>query len=214
MIPLFEGRVRYLSIGNEVDVLLSATNEWAAYKIFFDDVAAHARTLDPNLRVGVTMTADFIIGNGAQAATLNANSDVIITTYYPLTTNFTVRPAASPMTDFPVLLTRAGTKPLVFQEVGYPSATTLGSSQAQQAAFVSNAFNQWKNSNGRIPFLNYFLLHDITQQQCDALAVYYNLPTVQNFKDFLCTLGLRTVDGTAKNAWAQFVSSATDAGLP
>jgi len=214
MIPLFEGRVRYLSIGNEVDVLLSSTNEWAAYKVFYDDVAAHARALDPNLRVGVTLTADFIIGNGTLAATLNTSSDVVMTTYYPLTTNFAVRPAASPMTDFPVLLTRAGSKQLVFQEVGYPSAPSLGSSQAQQAAFVNNVFEQWKNSGGRIPFLNYFLLHDLTPQLCDSLATQYGLPNVQNFKDYLCTLGLRTVDGVAKTGWGQFVTASGSAELP
>jgi len=85
---------------------------------------------------------------------------------------------------------------------------------AKQAAFVTNVFTAWKAANGRIPFLNVFLLHDFTQSMCDDFGVYYGLPNVPSFKAFLCSLGLRKADGTARQAWSTLGDEARKANLP
>ena len=85
---------------------------------------------------------------------------------------------------------------------------------AKQAAFVTNVFTAWKAANGRIPFLNVFLLHDFTQSMCDDFGVYYGLPNVPSFKAFLCSLGLRKADGTARQAWSTLGDEARRANLP
>ena len=64
-----------------------------------------------------------------------------------------------------------------------------------------------------IPFLNYFLLHDFTAAMCDEMLVYYGLPD-EDFKAFLCTLGLRRADGTPKAGWEALRRASEDAGFP
>jgi hypothetical protein len=223
ILTAYPGKITYLSIGNEVDAYLRAhPTEWAQYKVLYNNAVQYAHTLDANVKVGVTGTADgALITSPVQLTDLNALSDVIILTYYPITstvqgTTVTVT-ADSPSvvaSDFPMMLNFAGSKPLVLQEVGYPASATNGSSEAMQSQFVSNVFSAWKTSNGKIPFLNYFLLHDFTQQMCDDFGVYYGLPNVTSFNTFLCSLGLRKDDGTPRAAWNTFKAEATQAGFP
>lgn len=208
------GQIKYLSIGNEVDAYLRAhPAEWASYKRFYADAVQYAHALDPSLQVGVTATADGALGSStSDVQSLNEASDVIILTYYPLqydaSFNVSVRGPAVVAGDFSRMLQFAGSRPLLLQEVGYPASPDNLSSEAQQAQFVSNVFAAWRAADGRIPFLNFFLLHDFPQQTCDAFGTYYGLPNVPTFKAFLCSLGLRQVDGTPRQAWSTLVTEA------
>jgi hypothetical protein len=201
--------VSYLSIGNEVDPYLSShPAEWATYKAFLTDAIAYVHSVAPSVKVGVTATFDG--ANGAAAAdvaALNAASDVYILTYYPLTGDFGVRPPDAPLTDLPRMVSLAGVRPLILQEVGYPASTLLGSSEQLQAQFVTNVFDAWGPRGDRIPFLNVFLMHDFPQTLCDYFTQYYGLPGNERFSQFLCTLGLRKANGTPRLAWTAFVDA-------
>lgn len=59
----------------------------------------------------------------------------------------------------------------------------------------------WRRAGVRIPFLNWFALHDFTTAMCQQFGTYYGLPGDANFKAYLCSLGLRRVDGSPKLAW-------------
>jgi hypothetical protein len=214
------GQIRYLSIGNEVDAHLRVNpQEWPQYREFYNAAVAYAHTLDPNVKVGVTGTADgALVHSPMELTDLNTMSDVIILTYYPLQFSVqgevTVRNPTVVASDFPQLLNFAGAKQLVLQEVGHPASALNGSSESMQAQFVTNVFGAWKNANGKIPFLNYFLLHDFPQQLCDELSVKNGVPDNQSFNAFLCTLGLRTANGTPRTGWNVFVNEAQMVGLP
>jgi hypothetical protein len=133
-----------------------------------------------------------------EVSALNTASDIFLTTYYPLKADFTVRPPESPLTDIPTLVKLAGTRPLVLQEVGYPTSELLSSSEQQQAEFVRNVFKAWAIAGDRIPWLGFYMLHDLPTQMCNDLSQYYHLPNSQNFKAYLCSLGLRGANGKAK----------------
>ncbi|MFZ1625789.1 MAG: hypothetical protein WAU48_13535 [Gammaproteobacteria bacterium] len=216
LLTLFAGRVTYLSIGNEVDVYLEAhPDEVTAYRTFYAEAVAYVHSRDPAIKVGVTATFSGATGSaGVIISSLNQLSDVIMLTYYPLGAGFAVRDPGVVASDFPLMLGLDPAKPVLLQEVGYPAAALLGSSDARQADFVRNVFQAWRNSGTRIPFLSFFLMHDFTPELCDVLGDYYGLPGSDAFKAYLCTLGLRHTDGSARPAWQVLVDEARSAGLP
>lgn len=206
LLPRLNTRVQYLSIGNEVDAYLSAhPDEWKTYKQFYEAALAYVHQTAPWIKVGVTTTFGGTEPNFAEIADLNAMSDVYIMTYYPLKADFSVRTPDAPLTDFPQMVKWAADKPLILQEVGYPAAESLGSSEASQAEFVRNVFKAWEADAAHIPFLSYFLLGDFSNDMCNDFLKYYGLPDQQYFHDFLCTLGLLKVDGTPRQGWQTFM---------
>jgi hypothetical protein len=197
--------VRYLSIGNEVDVYLRQHPEQRdAYHRFLVDAVEYAHATLPGVAIGVTSTFD---GAGPIADLLGVG-DTVILTYYPLGPGFVPRPPSTATGDLVRMLDLAGGKPLVLQEVGYPSDPRLSSSDDAQAAFVRAVFDAWHGAGSRAPFLNWFALHDFTPELCGQLAGYYGGPPDPAFTAFLCSLGLRRVDGTPKPAWSALVEAA------
>lgn len=205
-------RVIYFTIGNEVDAYLAATGEWSAYRTFYEEAAAYARSRMANVAVGVCVQHAGAKGPFADSvAALNATSDVWVTTFYPLGAGFRPTGPDAATTALAEMVALAGGRPVVVQEIGYPSSTALGSSDADQAAFFANALDAWGVAGGAIPFLNIFALHDFPIATCDELAAYYGLPNDAAFKAFLCSLGLLRVDGTAKDAWQAVKGGAAEA---
>jgi hypothetical protein len=148
-------------------------------------------------------------------AALNAHSDVVVITYYALRSDLHVEDPSIVRSSYAAMLDAAGGKPVVVQEIGYPASPLLGSSDSLQAVFFTNAIDEWtKIDASRMPFVSLFLLHDFTQEQCDAFGQYYGLPDNAEFEAYLCTLGLRHADGTPRPAWQAVVSGAAAAGLP
>ncbi len=180
-------------------------DERKPYQQFYEAALVYVHQTAPWIKVGVTATFSGTLLAHDQVADLNAISDVYIMTYYPLKGDFGVRSPDSPLSDFPQMVKWAGDKPLLLQEVGYPAAGSLGSSEAIQADFVRNVFKAWDTDARHIPFLSYFALGDFSDDLCKTLASYYGLPDQQNFYDYLCTLGLLKVDGTPRQAWQAFV---------
>jgi len=199
--PVVGSRAAYLSLGNEVDVYLASTGQWQAYTRFLASATARVRQVLPAIQLGVTTTYDGLMaGHGASMAQLNQVMDVTIMTYYPLTA-LRVRPPQVASTDFADMLRFAGGRPLVLQEVGYPADPLNGSSEVMQADFMRYALVARSQAARRIPFMSLFLLHDIPEEQCTQLSQYYGLPSVAEFRAFLCSLGLRRADGTPRLAW-------------
>jgi hypothetical protein len=201
--PALDRHVRYVSIGNEVDAYLSAhPDQWDAYRAFYADAVTYVHAMLPGVRVGVTAIFDNARGRARKGvAALEQLSDVVIFTYYPLGDRFVPRPPDTAAADVDEMLRLAGDRPLLLQEVGYPSSPQLASSEVAQAAFVRNVVAAWRRAGPRIPLLNWFALHDLTRAMCDQLGAYYGLPGQTSFEAYLCSLGLRRVDGTPKQAW-------------
>ncbi|MBI3478092.1 MAG: hypothetical protein HY010_20355 [Acidobacteria bacterium] len=209
VLPMLGSNAKYVSIGNEVDGYLAATNQWSTYRTFFEDAVAYIHGKRPETLVGVTST--FIgakSGNLANVQALNTKSDVVIFTYYPLHGDFQVDAPNAPTTDFPLMLSWTGGKPLILQEVGYPSDAVTGSSPDLEAQFVTAAFTSWRAGGTRIPFFNYFIEHDFDPATCIALGQYYGIPNDPAFIGYLCSLGLRADDDAVKPAWDAFVTGA------
>jgi hypothetical protein len=207
--PTFAGHVRYLAIGNEVDAYLGAHPTTAEpYQRFYAGAVSYVHSVLPGVAVGVTSTFAGASGPGAgTVAALNRSSDVVVLTYYPLGPRFVPRPPSTATGDIASMVGLAGGKPVVLQEVGYPSDPVLSSSEDAQAQFVTAVIGAWRAAGPAIPMLNWFALGDFNPELCSTFTVYYGLPNDRNFGAYLCSLGLRRVDGAAKPAWDAFLAA-------
>jgi hypothetical protein len=210
ILPSMGPNVRYLSIGNEVDKHLSLhPGDWLAYQSFYEDAVHYIHGRSGSIKLGVTTTFGGASGmDSLKVRNLNDSSDVFILTYYPVGSQFVPRTPQIASSEIDRMLLLAHGRPLVLQEVGYPAAVSLGSSGQAQAEFVTAVFTAWATHRDEMPFVNFYCMHDPTLTQCDSIAAYFGLPTDQAYKDFLSTLGFRSVNGAPKPAWQAFLSGA------
>lgn len=200
---LTDGRPLYVSFGNEVDVYFaSRPEEVEAFCELFEAVRAHVRLNYPEVKLGITATDEGLRGDRPALITrLNRSTDVLMLTYYP-TKDMKVMPPDSPRRDLPRMVAYAAGKPIVLQEVGYPSAVGVGSSPQAQADFIKEFFSAWERHRQAIPHINLFLQTDVGTRICDQWTGYYGFTAHrQLFADFICTLGLKDAYGNPKPAW-------------
>lgn len=211
-----------VSVGNEIDGYLgSNATAWAQYSAFVNDVVVHVRSAHPTaspLTVGVKATYHGILDHGAEIGALNANSDVVMMTYYPLKGDFTVEDPSVVGPDMTAAITALasnglGDKPIYLLEAGYPTAgpssycANCNSSEAKQASFVRNLFSAWEANADKIQAVNFNWLTDVSQATVDEWKLYYGVD-VPAFLEYLRTLGYRQADGTAKQGWTAILSEA------
>lgn len=218
LLPIMAGRVPYLSIGNEVDAYLNATSGWAAYTDFFNDAVAYVHQKAPGMKVGVTV--EWASAAGASAAnirTLTTNADLDVFTYYAVGPDFHVAAPSEGPATLDAMVVFASGKPVVVQEFGMPTDSTLGGSQQAQADFVSMSIDEFaKIGRDRMPMLSFFSLYDFPQSLCDQLPTYYGVSgqIVPAFEAYLCSLGLKTGQGADKLAWPAFKAATAANGFP
>ncbi|MCE3278137.1 MAG: Beta-xylosidase [Bacteroidetes bacterium] len=191
-----------LVIGSEHDVYLGSNSlKWSQYTAFYNSVSAHAKTLWPGLKVATELTFGGITSLNSYAQTLNASSDYIGVSYYPLNGDFTVKPVTSVSTDLSTLVNLYPSKPICFYQYGYPSSATCNSSEIQQAQFITETFAAWDTYSARIKIIDFTWLHDLDPAAVNNIGSYYGL-TDPVFLEFLRTLGLRTFNGNGTDKLA------------
>ena len=203
-----------LNIGNEVDASLSGAVEVGRYATFYAAAADYARSKRSGLLVGVVVSFTGLTGpDKALFQSLNASSDIISVTYYPLTGDFKVRPPSAVASDVQAVLEAYPATPIYIQEAGYPSSAACDSSEQAQAEFVREVFKAWDAHADRIPFLAFLSQTDWPPAVVDDLSAYYHLST-PGFKGYLGSLGLRTWSGTGtdKPAWSTLRTEAAARG--
>ncbi len=194
------GQVKYIALGNEVDTYFSThPGEWSAYKVLVEDARSYLKSLKPNIVVGVTTTFDgattkFV----AQVKDLNANMDGVMMTYYPISANFATREPGVVPIDVAKMVDVSLGKPLIMQEWGYPSSTSLGSSERKQAEFIYNSLVELeKQGPGKFPFVSFFKYKDWSTAHVQAIT---GQAPGQPFFEFMGSLGLNKNDGSPKEA--------------
>ena len=202
-----------LSIGNEVNTYLGADQEaWANYTDFFNQTSKYARTLWPSIKIGCkTMFKALIETNKNEIFMLNNFSDVIMTTYYPLNDDFSVKPLSVLREDFDNITELYENREIYFLEVGYPSNTTLGSSNSTQAAFIEEIFRQWDSNIDQVKLIHIVWLHDKSTAEVNYFCDYYNIHS-ENFKAYIGSIGIRTSNGIDKDAFLKLKNMAHTRG--
>ena len=202
-----------LAIGNEIDAIAAPGSAiYSQYETFFAQTSVHARSLRPGLTVGATSTLYGLIGAHAEAlAGINAHSDWILATYYPLDSKFQVKPPSALDLEIGSLLDRYAGRPVALLEAGLPSGAGNGSSLDLQAEFVRQLFQVWDAHAEQIPLIAISWLHDISPEAVATFVEYYGLDDPA-FAEYLGTLGVRTHGGNDKPAFRELRAQAAVRG--
>jgi hypothetical protein len=203
-----------LSVGSEVDIFLGGnTAKWAEYTDFYNQTAAYVKAkVTSQTAVGVKTTFDGTVTNRtALVQTLNAGSEAIFITYYPLNADFTVKSPGVVSADFASLTALYPGRKLQFLEIGYPSGALCASSVELQRRFVENVFSAWDAYDDAVTAVNFEWLHDLTQSEVDYYAEFFGISDPR-FKEYLKTLGLRYSNGTEKAAFSELFMQADARG--
>lgn len=203
--PLLRNRIRFLSIGNETDVYLGANPaELTAFTTFLNKSRQQAKSISENIQVGTTLTDGGALRADCQE--LVQSMDAHFLTYYHgqhgLEGSF--KDAASTSDDLIALAAALDTRPIVFQEIGYPAHPSIGSEQ-QQAMFVNGVFDAWDQLGDRVPMINYFMMYDFPREFVESQVAYYGVSDeTEQLANFIGSLGLHQTDGTPRSGWEIF----------
>lgn len=191
-----------ISIGSESDAWLEQDEtRWKAFGTFLKETAAHARTIRPGVRVASELRLEGIRGkNAARLKTLLAFCDVAGVSDYPLNPDTTVKDPSAVRDTFNDACAFAGTKPVFFYQLGYPSGPGCGSTEEKQATFVRELFAAWDAHAKAVAFVNITWTEDIPAAAVEGYTKFYHFDT-KAFRDFLGTLGMRSEGGKGKPAW-------------
>ncbi len=186
-----------LVVGSEIDgFLLGSPERWQQFENFFRQVADYARARRPGL--AVTTEFHFFTGllgpDRARLLSLMTHADVIGVTYYPLDADDMALDPAFVDLHFGMLRDTFPGKSINFYQIGYPSSTTLGASEAMQAAFVSRVFHAWDTYGDASKLVDLTWLHDRSPAEVDATGAQFGQDGA-NFAAFIGSLGLRNHAG-------------------
>jgi hypothetical protein len=195
-------RVIALSVGNEIDHYNWATNndEISEYKEFL--LAIKPKVNSYGIPLHFTGTLYGMSQSGNIWLDMGQVVDKVSFTYYPLNSDFTVKSPDVVFSDLNSITTKFTGKDLFLQEIGYPSSTTLNSSQAKQAEFFCNFFNAWDSHREQITHVSILRFNDVSEVLAQATAVAYEIPGNIAFIEYIRTLGIRTWNGKGEEKTA------------
>ena len=204
----------YVSIGNEVDIWLSAhPDQISAYATFVDAARTRIHAIEPELAVGTTLTSE-VLGHPEISTPLLAVSDAASYTYYNLVNGIVIDPSLMPA-SIDALVELADGKQVLFQEVGIPSGwasnSAISGTPEKQRAFVELLFPTMA-SHPEIRFWSFLHLGDWGPEILAAFTDYYGIDSPE-FVEFLGTLGLFWNDGTPKPAYQEFLMGLGGCGV-
>ena len=229
-----------LAIGSEVDFHFTDPVTQDQYLTFYEAVGDYARAAysqlypdKPPLRISVEVTHNGLLNASTSAyyQDLNATSDVIGVSYYPMENGLVEDPSVVAQ-HFADMLALYPAKNLHFYQLGYPSGyystsaypefgagsvtPSINSSDSLQADFVDAVFAAWDTHASRINLIGFTWMHDETEADVAAIVA---LPAFggtttppPDLVEFLRTLGLRTDGAVDKPAWSRLRAQTTARG--
>jgi hypothetical protein len=206
-------KLDWLAIGNEIDASLGTdSTKWKAYSLFFAEAKRLAKGRRAGLMVGVKTTFGASFGPAAKhIADLNSGNDVVLVTYYPLKSDFTVQDPKAVHVDIERLCARYPGRRIDLAETGFPSGAKTLSTPQKQSEFFRELFQAWDKHSKQIGMVLVNWQTDISPTSVATFKTYYGLDT-PTFLEFLGTLGLREWSGIEKPAWSVFRTEAKARG--
>ena len=192
-------------MGNEVDGYFQAhPGELDSFVTLLKKSIEQLHQDLPGVQVG-TITTFEAVKNPKLFNTLTQYSDYINYTYYPLGSNWSMRPVSDTAGDVAKMASAAGSKSFGFTELGYSSAPGAKSSEAQQADFLKTVFQNLDKYKSQVAYVQWAGLSDTPLDVCQTYARAQGLPSSDTFCDYGSYTGLRTYENKPKPSWDVWV---------
>ncbi|MCA9564989.1 MAG: hypothetical protein KC561_15940 [Myxococcales bacterium] len=195
----------YVSVGNEVDVWLSAhPDQEFPFAVFAETARVATHIVEPDIAVGVTMTRE-ALANPPLVQLMASVSDAPALTYYPMEDN-AVLPTEIIGAELDAFEALIGGKQYLIQEAGCPAGWpggVIAASPALQRSWIRAVFREAR-ARPRVRFVSWLHLADWSDQQLDEFEAYYGASSPA-FREFLGTLGVMTSEGLPKPALRELV---------
>ncbi len=196
--------IKYILLGNEVDLYLSAhPSQLSGFTALLKASINQIHQEMPGVQVGTIVTST-VLNDPQLFQTIEQYSDFVDYTYYPFS-NSQMEPMSQVSTDLNRMAVSAGDKPFSFTEIGYSSSPVVGSSLSEQADFVNTVFDTLDQYSNRVDFISWSSLADPSPGSCQAYASQQGFGSTADFCAFFDNLGLLTDGDQAKPAWYAFV---------
>ena len=205
----YKETVKYLVIGNEIDIYLYQNPHEA--EDFGDLVKAVAEAND--VTVGTEFAIHSVVHNNCENIARKALAgDMVFFTFYPHGDRFSFVGDPHHIEHyFAAMVDLAGSKKIAVVETSWSSSLMLESSEEKQVEYIKEVFRILKENRSKIEFLMWINLHDSIPEECRKAAEFFvvgvddefleNTEGMARFSDFMCFLGLRRSDSTPKPAW-------------
>ena len=209
-------------IGNEIDGYLGTdATRWEQFGNFL--AAARLHVLGKNWGNEPPVVAAILMAQGARDATVRASyathvlphCDQVAINYYAMGAGFQMLDPDRVGADLGELAALFPQRVLRLQECGRSSGAACGSSEEQQADFVTAVFEAWDDLIDRIVLVDFAWQTDVDDATATQWVTDYGvagLPDEDAFFAYLRTLGLRHHDGAPKPAWNRLVQEASARG--
>ena len=207
--PLLGSRPWSYAVGNEIELYFSRhPDEIAAFARMLEKLKPVVRDRHPGASFTTVWQLSAVGDIKTAYAPVFASLDHVALTYYPVNPDLTVRPPDAVYDDLAVALQSSSPLPIALQEIGYPTAALLGSSQERQRDFMRHAFAAVSAAGPeRVLGMTYLFQSDLPQWLVNDLVKAYQFENA-NFRAFLTTLGLRDDRDRPKLAWDEFIRQA------
>ncbi|MBI3204101.1 MAG: hypothetical protein HYZ29_21375 [Myxococcales bacterium] len=218
VLSTFGSELYAVSFGNELDRYFASHDAQSAAGLAalvehgIGYAKKHPKKL-PSLLIGATFSAQSLTGTPTPTiAGLLKKADVAVTTYYPLDATFAARPPSVVAQDLDALESLSAgdaepPRPILLQEVGYPSAAANKSSPDQQKAFYQALTQALTTRRARFPFVSINGLNDRHPAACASEAAALGAPDGGAAVAARCSLGLRAAGPTDKPAMASVLEA-------
>lgn len=161
--------------------------------------ADHVRSVRPGAQVGVYGT---LAESAAVLECLNRETDFFgVSTLLP-------RGDQDPEEAFAQIRELAGARPIGIAEAGIPTASRVGGSEERQTAYVDALFDLREELGEQLLFVSYYQVFDedesVTRVYAPMLFPEWDPETLEDFIQWISSLGLHRADHSPKPAFARF----------
>lgn len=205
----FGSHIKYFQFGNEVDnYFQSHPNEISDFATLLNKVRAVVQNRAPGVKVSATLTFASLPSLASVLSPINHASDVLAITYGPYNADFSVEPPSVVSRDFQTMRLAASGRQVYLQEMAYPSATEVSSSQDLQAQFVQNVFTELRSTPSEFAAANFYDLADFSSDQAVAFGASVGFGGQAKFVSLAGSLGMFDVSANPKKSWQMFSQQA------